>query len=150
MAATKKSLPISDRHGFSVLELGDMEIWDGADLSLLRECLVRLIQGRKARRVGVDMAHVKYVPSGFFGMLFDWHDAGIAIRLYSPQENVERMLWFNRFFEPLGDGAFQLCPSRHETPTEDAPLIPEPATPASAWDRIANAHSAAVVSTVQG
>ena len=51
MAATKKSLPISDRHGFSVLELGDMEIWDGADLSLLRECLVRLIQGRKARRV---------------------------------------------------------------------------------------------------
>ncbi len=150
MAATKKSLPVSERQGFSVLELGDMEIWDGADLSLLRECLVRLIQGKKCRRVGVDMSFVKYVPSGFFGMLFDWHDAGIAIRLYSPQSNVERMLWFNRFFEPMGEGVYQLCPSRHEAPTESSPLIPESPTPVSSWDRLNGTASAPTVSVIQG
>jgi hypothetical protein len=138
MAATKKSLQSTDRLGFTVLELGDMEIWDGADLSLLRESLSRLIVGKKCRRVGVDMTFVKYIPSGFFGMLSDWNDAGIRIRLYSPQPNVARMLWFNRFFEPQAEGAYELIPSRHELPTEEYPLIPEQSTPASTWERTAN------------
>jgi hypothetical protein len=145
MAATKKSLQSTDRQGFTVLELGDMEIWDGADLSLLRECLSRLIVGKKLRRVGVDMSFVKYIPSGFFGMLSDWNDAGIRIRLYSPQPNVARMLWFNRFFEPMDDGAYELIPSRHELPTEEYPLIPEPSTPVSTWERTAQLRVDAAV-----
>ena len=50
------------------------------------------------RRIGIDMSHVKYIPSGFFGMLFDWYETGVQIRLYSPQPNVRRMIWFNQFF----------------------------------------------------
>ena len=58
------------------------------------------------------MTFVKYIPSGFFGMLFDWHETGVKIRLYTPQPNVRRMLWFDRFFEPINDLTFELRPAR--------------------------------------
>ena len=54
------------------------------------------------------MSHVKYIPSGFFGMLFDWYEQGVRIRLFSPQPNVARMLWFNRFFETVSEGCHEL------------------------------------------
>ena len=38
-----KRMLIEDRDGFHLLLLGEMEIWDGADLALLREGLFRLI-----------------------------------------------------------------------------------------------------------
>jgi hypothetical protein len=94
--------------GVTVLDLGEMDIWDGADLSLLRETLVRLIETEGRPAVGVNMTHVKYIPSGFFGMLFDWHEGGTSIFLYRPQPNVANMLWFRQFFEPVGDGCYQL------------------------------------------
>lgn len=96
--------------GVTVLDLGDMEIWDGADMALLRESLTRLIKAEKRRSIGIDLTHVKYIPSGFFGMLFDWYETGVKIRLYSPQPNVLKMLWFNQFFEPVTDGCYQLAP----------------------------------------
>ena len=95
--------------GVTVLDLGEMDIWDGADLSLLRETLHRLIDVEEVRSIGVSLAHVKYIPSGFFGMLFDWHEKGVEMHLYSPQENVGRMLWFRQFFEHEGDGRYILC-----------------------------------------
>ncbi len=95
---SKKFLQLVPNDGFTVLNLGDMEIWDGADMALLRESLTRLIKAEKHRRIGIDMSHVKYIPSGFFGMLFDWYETGVQIRLYSPQPNVRRMIWFNQFF----------------------------------------------------
>ena len=120
MAQSKKSLPISLWNDVTVLHVGDMEIWDGADLALLRECLVRAIRRDRRRSVGVDMSHVKYIPSGFFGMLFDWWDLGVRIFLFHPQPNVQQMLWFSRFFQPLGNGCYELCP-------DQAPALTEPA-----------------------
>ena len=70
--ASKKNLRLYTQCGVTVLDLGEMEIWDGADLALVRETLTRLIVGEKCRGVGVNMSYVKYIPSGFFGMLFDW------------------------------------------------------------------------------
>ena len=93
--ASKKFLQLVPSGGFTILNLGDMEIWDGADMALLRESLTRLIKAEKHRRIGIDMRHVKYIPSGFFGMLFDWFETGVQIRLYTPQSNVRKMLWFN-------------------------------------------------------
>ena len=110
--ASKKFLQLIPNGRFTILNLGDMEIWDGADMALLRETLTRLIKAEKHRAIGVDMSHVKYIPSGFFGMLFDWHETGVQIRLYSPQPNVCRMLWFSRFFEALGNNSYQLAPQR--------------------------------------
>lgn len=110
--ASKKFLRLSPREKFTVLDLGDMEIWDGADMALLRESLTRLIKAEKHHSIGIDMSHVKYIPSGFFGMLFDWYESGVRIRLYSPQPNVRRMLWFSQFFGLICENCFELAPQR--------------------------------------
>ena len=112
MSVNKKFLRIYPVAGVTVLHLGEMEIWDGADMALLRESLTRLVKREKRRAIGVDMTFVKYIPSGFFGMLFDWHESGVKVRLYTPQPNVKRMLWFDRFFEPLSETEFELRPAR--------------------------------------
>jgi len=109
MASRFDRMEIHDWDGVHVLDLGQMDIWDGADLSLLREVLARLIENDGHRLIGVNMQHVKYIPSGFFGMLFDWHEKGSAIYLYSPQPNVGNMLWFRQFFEGEGNGRYLLC-----------------------------------------
>jgi hypothetical protein len=110
MAASKKLFQSFKLEGFTFIEIGDMEIWDGADLSLLREALFRLVVSGKRRKIGVDMRYVKYIPSGFFGMLFDWREQGIRVQLFSPQDNVRRMLWFHRFFVNAAGERFELVP----------------------------------------
>src|SRR4029077_9651493 len=107
---SKKPFRLVPRDGFTVLELGSAEIWDGADMALLREILTKLIKADKVVAIGVDMTYVKYIPSGFFGMLFDWFETGVQIRLYTPQPNVRNMLWFNQFFEAVGHDSYELAP----------------------------------------
>jgi hypothetical protein len=109
--AERKSLDgltLTRQRGTTLMALGDMEIWDGADLSLLRDGLNSIILQHGSRSVAVDMSAVKYVPSGFFGMLFDWYDQGVAIRLLAPQERVRNMLWFRQFFRHEVDGWYLL------------------------------------------
>lgn len=101
-------LNVTTRRGISVVDIGDMEIWDGADLSLVRDTLSVLISRRRRRQVGIDMRHVKYVPSGFFGMLYDWFESGITVYLVEPQERVLNMLWFQRFFAQSQPGLWRL------------------------------------------
>lgn len=108
MATKRKRMNVYDECGVAVMDLGAMDIWDGADLALIRDTLVALIVREKRGRVGVDMSHVKYIPSGFFGMLFDWKDRGVEVFLYDPQPNVRNMLWFRQFAEPCGEGAYRL------------------------------------------
>ncbi|MFM7920564.1 MAG: hypothetical protein ACKPJJ_10080 [Planctomycetaceae bacterium] len=104
----------------AVVRLDDMEIWDGADLALLRDVLTRLIQQDGFRSLGVDLTTVKYIPSGFFGMLFEWYEAGLEILLLRPQDNVRQMLWFRMFFAETGFGRFVLTDAdiRNNTPSE--------------------------------
>lgn len=121
MASKKRErMKLVSRGDVMVIELGEMEIWDGADLALLRETLTRLIDADGHTSVGIDMSHVKYIPSGFFGMLCDWHDRGSRMCLFSPQPNVARMLWFRRFFEHAGDDCYSLTYAIHngEQPIE--------------------------------
>lgn len=95
--------------GTHLLHMGEMEIWDGADLSLLREGFAQLIERDGVRSVIIDMHFVKYIPSGFFGMLFDWHEKrGVWFALTLPQPNVQRMLWFQQFFRRTEDGFYEL------------------------------------------
>ncbi len=88
--------------------LDNIEIWDGADLALLREVLGELIGKDQHRVIGVNLHSVKYIPSGFFGMLYEWYEDGIRILLREPQPNVEQMLWFRMFFTRESDGTFSL------------------------------------------
>jgi hypothetical protein len=101
-------LRVSTAGEWQIIDIGDMEIWDGADLSLLRDSLVVLIKREKHPAIGIDMRTVKYVPSGFFGMLYDWYEAGVGIRLVGPQERVMKMLWFKQFFRFVEDDIYEL------------------------------------------
>ena len=94
MQLKKKWLTISDRDDITVLDLGAMDIWDGADMALLRETLTELIEDVGIRNIGINLSYVKYIPSGFFGMMYDWHEKrDVNVHLLSPQPNVKNMLW---------------------------------------------------------
>jgi anti-anti-sigma regulatory factor len=104
--------------GTHLLHLGEMEIWDGADLALLREGLTQLIERDQCRSIVVDMQFVKYIPSGFFGMLFDWYEKrGTVFALTTPQPNVQRMLWFQQFFRQNSEGWHELHPEGRDVMT---------------------------------
>lgn len=94
--------------GSHVVFMGDAEIWDGADLALLRETFVYLYHQAQSRSFGVDMSFVKYAPSGFFGMLYDWYQNGVEIRLYAPQQEIINMRWFQEYFSSTGDGTYSM------------------------------------------
>lgn len=108
--ASKRRLRVKyfDWNDSRVLDVGKMEIWDGADLSLVRDMLVEMIEKEGHKSVGVNLKYVKYIPSGFFGMMFDWQEEGIQVSLFHPQPNVANMLWFRQFFEDVGDGCHRM------------------------------------------
>lgn len=141
--AKKNRMTIQDRDGVTVLDLGEMEIWDGADLALLRETLTNLIEREECRSIGVEMCWVKYIPSGFFGMLYDWHDRGVNIQVYSPLPHVQNMLWFRQFFHLTEGETFAL----HSEPKEEQvpPLNPQWSNN-STWTEQRQDHSIATPS----
>ena len=123
----RQRMKLFERDGYTVLDLGQVEIWDGADLALLRDTLTQVIAVRGCRKVGVNMRWVKYIPSGFFGMLYDWHEKGVSIRLYTPQPHVARMLWFRQFFDDLSDECYLLRgePKEMLVPNDEIAWEPE-------------------------
>ncbi len=106
--ARKKGCTIDIRNGHHVVLMGDMEIWDGADLALLRETLARMVDTDHHKSIGVDLTFVKYIPSGFFGMLYDYAEFGVSVRVYGPHPHIRQMLWFREFFDDVGGEAFSL------------------------------------------
>ena len=104
----RKRLCFSERGSSTVISVGEMEIWDGADLALIRDTLHELIEEKHLRDVGIEMGSVKYVPSGFFGMLSEWNDLGVRITLHGVQPNVQRMLWFRHFFLEIAQECYLL------------------------------------------
>ena len=101
-------MQLQQEDGVTIVTLGDMEIWDGADLSLLRDTLTSLTGKKRKQSIGIDMTCVKHVPSGFFGLLCDCHDRGASVRLYSPQSRITQMLWFRKFFLSENETVFRL------------------------------------------
>lgn len=87
--------------GNPIVSLGAKDIWDGADLTFLREIFVYLYQQTSFRRFSIDLDSVQYLPTGFLGLLHDWHDMNVDIRLHSPHENVRNMIWFRQFLRSI-------------------------------------------------
>lgn len=92
--------------GSYVVRLGTMEIWDTKDLATIRETFLYLFHTMQSKHFGLDMSSAQYVPSGFFGMLSDWHDLNVQIQLYFPQPQIREMVWFKACFHSVGDGVF--------------------------------------------
>ena len=113
-------LTISNQPNGMLVDIGDMEIWDGADLSLIRDTLTQLILKERRRAIAIQMRTVKYVPSGFFGMLYDWFEQGVSVWLVEPQPRVANMLWFQRFFQAEADGWHALREDRRRREREPA------------------------------
>ena len=104
----KQRLTVCIEEDLAIVSLDRMEIWDGADLALIRETLTSLIEQDGYRAIGINLSAVKYIPSGFFGMLFEWYEQGLKVRLYDPQVNVAQMLWFRMFFISEDHGSYIL------------------------------------------
>lgn len=107
-ARRRKRLTITWEGGVTLISLGTMEIWDGADLALIRDTLIEQYHDFGRRELAVDMTTVKYIPSGFFGMLSEWTDRGVSISVRGVQENVANMLWFQQFFIQSAPGIYHL------------------------------------------
>ena len=107
-ARRRKRLTITQEGGVTFISLGTMEIWDGADLALIRDTLIEQIQDYGHKELAIDMATVKYIPSGFFGMLSEWNDRGVGISIQGVQENVANMVWFQQFFIESSPGFYRL------------------------------------------
>ncbi|MGC1272465.1 MAG: hypothetical protein WBC44_02070 [Planctomycetaceae bacterium] len=108
MTTKRKRMNVYTEDDITVMDLGSMDIWDGADLALIRDTLTVLVLQEGRRRIGIDMAHVKYIPSGYFGMLFDWKERGVEVFLLDPQPAIRKMLWFRQFAEPIRGAIFRL------------------------------------------
>ncbi len=79
-----------------VISIGEMEIWDGADSSLLRETLEQL-RSRFKKIIGVDMRYVKSLPPGIFNILQKEADEGREVILITSQDaEYQTYLWFTQ------------------------------------------------------
>ena len=56
--ARRHQMTIAKLSGYQVINLGPMDIWDGADLALLRETLTRLVEIDGVTRVAVSYTHL--------------------------------------------------------------------------------------------
>ena len=114
---------VHDLEGLPIVRLREADVWDHSDLTLIRDTLVGLIDREGRRAVGIDMTHVKRLPSGYFGLLMDCRDKGAEVYLLSPQPNVRAMLWFRTFALPESDhdphGVFRLAAEPLSDPPAD-------------------------------
>jgi hypothetical protein len=94
--------------GCHVVRLDAGEIWENAELIAIRDTFLFLHQNVGISSMGVDLLGVKYLPSGFFGLLYDWHERGVSIHLYSPEQEIAKMLWYRQFFRPVRDNGHVL------------------------------------------
>lgn len=100
--------PVEVRDGYHVACIGQHEIWDGADLALIFDTLRGLTKTEGHNAIGVDLSHVKAIPGGFFGMLFNHAAKGVSVRVYSPQAEVRQFLWFREYFRSSDGVVFQM------------------------------------------
>ena len=143
----RQRIQLNEQAGSVVLDMGPIEIWDGADLALLRETATRLVQEQSRRSLTFEMSHVKYVPSGFFGLLLDCFDQGVRIQLLNPTTHVTGLLWFQQFFAHEIDDLFLLHEGpQHEVP-HDQPLPWASADDHEIWD--ANAIKQPLIPSLQ-
>lgn len=76
----------------TVLGFGGQEILDQIDLAQCRQELLELLEQYGCRVLGFDLTGVRYVPSGFLGLLASFRRLGIEVHLYNPSDDVREVL----------------------------------------------------------
>lgn len=115
---------VEDRGGIALIRLGPANIWDAGDLTRLREAAGHVFD-RGERRLGIDLAHVGVLPSGFLHMLCTWQERGAEVYLFAPRPNVRAMFWFEKFAEPAGEDVWRMAcvPPEEEWPDRRGPAV---------------------------
>lgn len=90
---------VREENGMAIVSLGEANVWDYGDLVRLRETANALASAGR-RRIGIDLSHVAYLPSGFMNMLCEWTERGFEVSLLNPRRNVRDMRWFSEFSYP--------------------------------------------------
>ena len=87
----------------SVLGFGGEEILDQIDLGECRTEILELLEQHNCRVLGFDLTGVRYVPSGFLGLLASFRRLGIEVHLYNPSDDVREVLQITKL-----DAIFEL------------------------------------------
>lgn len=90
----------------ALLSIGTQQIWDKGDLMQLQAELDRLVARDQFESITIDTRYVEYVPSGFFGLLYDFHLEGVRIWLCEPSPRMRRMIWFRQFLYRIDDDLY--------------------------------------------
>ena len=64
MGSRKDRMKIREEDGVTILDLGPVEIWDGADLALLRDTFTQRCTNRDCRSLGIDNLLAKRLIPG--------------------------------------------------------------------------------------
>lgn len=88
----------SDRFGVPVLSVAHDRPWDAGDLTLLVGAVDRLAARHSA--VGISLAGVHRLPTGFWERLCRWRERGLEVLLFDPGPEVRTMLWFRLSARP--------------------------------------------------
>lgn len=101
---TFRILEDAPRAPITLVCLGEMEIWDGSELSLLRETLAELSQSPGGCRIAVELSYAKYLPSGLFGLLANCCEDGMEMFITTPTADMIGVRWFREFFSDYNNG----------------------------------------------
>jgi hypothetical protein len=124
----RRQRTVYERDGIPVVSLGTANMWDFGDLVRLRQVASGLVNAGH-REIGIDLAHVGYLPSGFMNMLCEWQESGLEVYLFDPRPNVRHMLWFRTFTEPVSETTFRVrCLSEAPLATDNFDSEELPAT----------------------
>ncbi len=114
---------MADRDGVPTIVLGPANIWDGGDLGRIRDAASAVLDAG-GRRVGIDLAHVGVLPSGFLHMLCTWQEQGAEVYLFAPRPNVRDMFWFHKFARRCEGDVWRMnCVSTHDEASPHSPLF---------------------------
>jgi len=92
MPIAQEFLRVYETGPVTVLGFGGQGIVDQIDLGQCRTELLELLEQHGCRVLGLDLTGVRYVPSGFLGLLASFRRQGIDVHLYNPSEDVREVL----------------------------------------------------------
>lgn len=81
--------------------------WHNGDLAVFRDGVQHLAESGVST-IEFDMLAMHRLPPGFAGLLWNWRDKGLQIRLRNVEPTVQKMRWFSMTAIAAGDGFWDI------------------------------------------